>query len=267
MRGGAAAIMSSWKHLRALVNETIYIIRSRYMGSTLGKLWLVLNPIIIAAIYTLLMSYIFKVRLNQESTTLDYSVYLLIGMAAFISVSESFTGASSAITNNAPLVKNTSFPLDILPLSTMLSTVATLAISLVLSIIIHSISTGEIGRFVLLIPFWMALQYFLMAGPCLFLAAYGVFVRDVQQALPPLMTVLMFASPVFYTDAMVPESFRFIWVMNPLYHLLNGYREMILYNRSPDLISTAFLVFVGTVFFFAGRLVFTKTSPYFGERV
>lgn len=251
--------------LRITFRETLYLVKSKYLGSRLGVLWLVLNPLLLAGIYTFIMAFIFKVRLGPDSSTLDYAAYLLIGMGAFNAASDSITLATSSVTGNSNLVKNLVFPMKVLPLSAMLASTVSLLVNLVVAWILMAVMGKPGGWALLLLPLWIILQYFALSGLCLFLAAYNVFSRDVQQLLGPVLTLLMFASPVFYVAEMVPEKFRAFWVLNPFSHLLGGYREILLWGRAPDWESTLILLVVGGGFLYFGRLAFNRSQPHFEE--
>ncbi len=255
------------KLLKIVFIETQYAIRSRYLGSSLGRLWIILHPIIIATIYTFLMSYVFKMKLGPSSTDLDYAVYLLIGMAAFNAFSEAIMLSASSITTNASLIKNLVFPQEILPICSMLTGIVNLIVTLFLAIIIMCISGRTPGWALIILPFWIFLEYLFLSGICLFVSAYNVFNRDIQQVLNPILTVIMFASPVFYVESAVPDSFRYLWLFNPLYHILNGYRSILMTNEIPSIVSMLCLLPAGVIFLLLGCWAFMKTKPFFEERL
>lgn len=252
---------------RIVFFETCFIVKSRYLGSRMGKLWLLMTPLLMAGIYTFIMSFIFRVRLGEDSSTLDYAVFLLIGMGCFTALSESITMSTASITGNPNLVKNVPLPLRVLPLSNMLASSLTLLVNLVIAAVISLIAGNTLGSAMLILPIWILINYFFLTGICLFLAAANVFMRDIQHSLVPILTLLMFASPVFYTPAMVPEAIRELWLLNPIAILLQGYRDILIYNVFPDAWSFIALTLGGAALYFLGSRAFTKCEPYFAEQV
>lgn len=260
-------LISLEQNIRILYNETSFYIKRKYLGSFLGKTWLLLNPLIMSILYTFLMSYIFKIRINDNSSDLDYTIYLLAGMATWISIQESITESTTSIISNANLVKNVVFPLEILPLSAMLSGSISMFISYGILIIIMFINHQYPSWTILLFPFVVFLQYFFLSGISFLLSALNVFIRDIQSFLPPVLTILMFVSPVFYVESMVPEQLKTIFKINPVYHILTFYRNIVINGRLPNWKGLIFLIVVGFVFLYLGIFVFKRLKPYFEERL
>jgi lipopolysaccharide transport system permease protein len=242
---------------------------SRYRGSFLGILWTIINPILILAIYTFVFGFVFKVRLDQSSSSendqFSFALLLFSGLIVYNIFSDCLSRSPGLVLANINYVKKIIFPLDILPWVNLGATLFHAAISLLvfliaLLLIKHSIDWTVIWIPVILTPFLL-----LTLGISWFLAATGVFVRDIGQFIGLALTMLLFLSPVFYPASALPESLRDYLFLNPLSFIIEQLRAVALYGQLPDWQGLAIYTFLGLIFAQIGFVWFEKTREGFAD--
>ena len=242
---------------------------SRYRGSFLGILWTIINPILILAIYTFVFGFVFKVRLDQSSSSendqFSFALLLFSGLIVYNIFSDCLSRSPGLVLANINYVKKIIFPLDILPWVNLGATLFHAAISLLvfliaLLLIKHSIYWTVIWIPVILTPFLL-----LTLGISWFLAATGVFVRDIGQFIGLALTMLLFLSPVFYPASALPESIRDYLFLNPLSFIIEQLRAVALYGQLPDWQGLAIYTLIGLIFAQIGFVWFEKTRKGFAD--
>lgn len=190
---------------------------ARYRGSAVGLLWPLITPLAMVAVYALVFQGVFKARWG--STGIDaggYAVRLFAGLIVFGSVAEVATRATRLVQDNANLVKRVVFPLELLCVSLVMQ-VAVMGLLQTAVLGTWLVLAGEGPRWSWLwLPaaiLWAGLLQMVLA---LVLASIGCYVRDIQHAVPVLMSGLMFLSPVLYPSASAPPALRAMLSLNPL---------------------------------------------------
>ncbi len=265
----AVLFRSFYKNRMLIFQLTKREIISRYRGSFLGILWTIINPILILAIYTFVFGFVFKVRLDQSSSSendqFSFALLLFSGLIVYNIFSDCLSRSPGLVLANINYVKKIIFPLDILPWVNLGATLFHAAISLLvfliaLLLIKHSIYWTVIWIPVILTPFLL-----LTLGISWFLAATGVFVRDIGQFIGLALTMLLFLSPVFYPASALPESIRDYLFLNPLSFIIEQLRAVALYGQLPDWQGLAIYTLIGLIFAQIGFVWFEKTRKGFAD--
>ncbi|MBK1664076.1 sugar ABC transporter permease [Rhodospirillum rubrum] len=215
-------------------------ILGRYRGSAMGLFWAFLVPLLMLSIYTFVFGGIFQARWSERGInggapdTLDFALLLFIGLMAHSLLTESLIRSSSIIISNTNFVKRVVFPLDILPLMTVLSALFHFFISFTVFLLFffavkHTLHPGILWLPLILLPFVV-----MTTGFCWFVAAAGVYYRDVAQLMGLGSTVLMFLSPVLYPASMIPAELLPLFHLNPLTFVIEQSRAVVFYGLSPD---------------------------------
>lgn len=242
---------------------------SRYRGSFLGILWTIINPILMLVVYTFVFGFVFKVRLDPsvsfENDHFSFALLLFSGLIVYNIFSDCLSRSPGLVLANINYVKKIIFPLDILPWVNLGATLFHAAISLLvfliaLLLIKHSIYWTVIWIPVILTPFLL-----LTLGISWFLAATGVFVRDIGQFIGLALTMLLFLSPVFYPASALPESIRDYLFLNPLSFIIEQLRAVALYGQLPDWQGLAIYTLIGLIFAQIGFVWFEKTRKGFAD--
>ena len=109
----------------------------------------------------------------------------------------------------------------------------------------------------------MLVQFAFAVALGMWLSVIAVFIRDVVQILPTLLTILMFMTPIFYPFESMPEIIRQASFANPLYQIAEGYRSILLYNRMPDLIGLGYVALISAMIFHFGLRAFRRAKGLF----
>jgi lipopolysaccharide transport system permease protein len=201
----------------------------RYRGSVLGIAWSLFNPIFMLLIYTFVFSVIFKSSWRSTSEGhADFAITLFAGMIVFGLFSECINRAPGLVLNNPNYVKKVLFPLEILPWISLGSGLFHAAISVAILVIFLWLLNHTIPSTALYLPIVLLPLVLLVLGLCWFLAALGVYLRDISQTVGILTTGLMFISPVFYSTEALPSDLQQYISLNPLASLLKA-QEMCLF--------------------------------------
>lgn len=269
-----AVILSTLARNRGLALQfTRRQIETRHRGSHLGVVWMVLLPLLMMGLYTFVFGVIFNGSFKVADATgtvteyrgAAYALGVFLSLTLFQFFSECLTGSPAIVVNNANYVKKVVFPLEILPLAMVgaamwhfLVTLALVAIGMAVSGVMPTIHA-------LWLPLIIAPLVFLALGMSWFFAALGVFLRDVAQLMGFLSMVLMYCSAVFYSSSMIPPEYLRFLSWNPLLHILENSRRVLIWNLPPDHASVAW-VFAGSLLaLLFGFAFFKKMEPAFAD--
>lgn len=225
-RSGWAALdlREVWAYRDLLMVLATRDVKLRYKQTALGVLWVILQPLMAAGIF----SFVFGRVLHAPSNGVPYFVFSFAGLLAYNAFSGTLTKASACIVGNAPLVSKVYFPRLILPLSTVLATLLDCAVGMGLMAALMGAHHVAPGVAILLLPVWLALIIALGIGVGLYTAALMVAYRDLQYVIPVVVQMILYASPVAYAVSAVPSQFKQWFYMNPLAGLLEAFRWSLL---------------------------------------
>lgn len=210
-------------------------VSAKYKESMLGFLWSVLNPLLMLAVYTFVFGVVFKAKWGQAiDDHSQFAVVLFCGLIVFNLFSECVMRAPTLILNNAVYVKKVVFPLEILPWVSFGTSLFNAAVSLVVLLAFCAVAGFSLQWTLILLPVVLLPLLLLTLGLCWLLSSLGVFLRDINQAIGVLLTVLLFMSPVFFPLSAVPEQFQAVLALNPLAYVIEQSREVVLWGRLPD---------------------------------
>jgi lipopolysaccharide transport system permease protein len=239
----------------------------RFLGSSLGLVWAVLAPLLLMGIFVFVFTFVFPSRLPGRDGALPFVIWLISGYAPWLGLSEGLSSATSSVTGNSGIVKNIAFKSELLPVvGTMLGLVP-LGVGLCLVAILKLISGEGISWTVISLPAVIALQLLFVSGVGLFLSALNVFVRDTALALPSVLTMLLFASPIFYPLSAYPAPIQTVLVFNPFYVLAECYRAPLLAGNFPPIWMLAYLALVSTILVVGGLWWFRRLKSFFDTRL
>jgi lipopolysaccharide transport system permease protein len=243
-------------------------VAGRYRGSMLGLLWSLINPLFMLLVYTFVFSAVFKAQWSADgNSTSEFALILFAGLIVFNLFSECVTRAPSLILANVNYVKKVVFPLEILPLVSLLAASYQAFVSLIVWLTVYIILLGVPHITVLLLPLVIIPYFFLIMGFSWILASLGVFLRDVAQFVGLVIATLMFLSPIFYPVTAVPEGYRHLLLLNPLTPTIEMTRGVLLWGETPDALVlagywliTSFIAWLGFVWFQRTRSGFADVS-------
>lgn len=214
---------------RYLIHElVIRDIKKKYRRSVLGILWSILNPLLMMTVTAMVFSTLFRFQIK------NYPLYLLTGQILFTFYSESTNFAMSSIIENGGLIRKVYIPKYLFPLSRVISSCINLLFTLP-ALIIIILSTGHPVSFAMLgfvIP--LGLFFIFCLGVGLALATMAVYFRDMFHLYGVLISLLNYATPIFYPENIVPAKFSFLLKLNPLYYFFKAFRQSLYAGELPD---------------------------------
>jgi lipopolysaccharide transport system permease protein len=239
----------------------------RYRGSIMGMAWSFFNPLLMLAVYTFFFSFVFKSRwgVAQDAGHADFAIVLFVGLIIHGLFSECINRAPLLINNNVSYVKKVVFPLEIFPWIAMGSALFHASISVFVLLVLQLVFTGSLHWTVILFPLVVTPFIFLTLGIAWFLAATGVFVRDIGQTTGMITSVLLFVSPVFYPTSSLPSTMHSLVMLNPLTLIIEESRKVLLFGEVPSWIGLGIYSLVAMVAAWAGFWWFQKTRKGFAD--
>lgn len=241
-------------NLPLLVAITRVELSKKYAGSVIGPAWVVLQPLLLLSVYLFVYMVVFKLRFPGMSQ-LDYVLYVFCGLVPYLGTIEAVTMGAVSIKQNIHLVKNVMLPIELVPVRAVLVAGATQAIGLGLVILLSAVN-GSLSWHVLWLPAAWLLQLVMLTGLVWILAGIAVALPDISYFLNLFMFLLMFVSPIAFTVDMVPPSLSATIFLNPVYYMLEVYRDSLLFGRLPSPHIAATYIGLSVVTFAAGAAFF-----------
>lgn len=257
---------SLWRNRELIKASANREVLGRYRGSVMGVLWSFFNPLLMLSVYTIVFSEVFQARWGAGSgSKTEFAVVLFAGLLMFNLFAECINRSPSLILSNVNYVKKIVFPLEILPVVTLLAAMFHAFISLVVWFLAYGLFFGVPQTTVLLLPLIVLPFVMFIIGLSWGLASLGVYLRDVSQIISVVTSVLMFISPIFYPVSAFPDDYRHLLYLNPLTPVIEMTRDVLYWGRTPDfqLLCTYWL----TTFLIAwlGFAWFQKTRKGFAD--
>lgn len=255
-------------HRDLLCQMLVRNIAVRYRGSALGFLWSFANPLMMLAVYTFVFGVVFKARWEIEGMAGNRASFPLImfcGMAVYNIFSESANVATAVVTSNPSYVKKVVFPLELLPLCTVLTALVFGLAWFTLLLLGSVFFLGSPSWTVFLLPVTLAPLILLSAGVAFLVASLGVYLRDMQQLVGIVTQMLFFMTPIFYPVTLVPEKLRWVLQLNPLSTVVEQTRRLFLYGQPPEALPCLLVLAVSLVVFQLGLAWFAKTKKGFAD--
>ncbi|MCO4783156.1 MAG: ABC transporter permease [Candidatus Cloacimonetes bacterium] len=236
----------------------------KFVGSVLGLIWAIINPLVLMGMYILLFSVILKIKFHHNQSHIDFGVYLFCGMIPWISFQDSILKSSNSIINFRNLIHQIKFPLSFLPLHLAVSSAIQECIALVLFILFliwhQDLRLAHLWVLLIIFP----IKWLFTCGINFFIAAGTIFYRDLAQVLQILMMTWFFASPIVYPISKIPETWRFVYDLNPFVHFVSNYRLALLNQGTLQIESLIYLSLFSILFFCLGLRYFHKNKSQFG---
>ncbi|MGI6525454.1 MAG: ABC transporter permease [Bdellovibrionota bacterium] len=241
-------------------------IESRYRGTFLGILWAIFIPVLLLLVYTFVFSVVFKARWGEDNTGQgSFALILFCGLIFFNLFAECINRAPTLILSNAIYVKKILFPLEILPIVTIISALFNFILSYLVLMVGYLFIEGIPSFEVLLVPLLLIPFCLLTLGLTYFLASLGVFVRDLGQIVGVFVMILMFLSPIFYPLAAIPEKYQAIINLSPVTIIIEAARGLMFRAAIPNLPLLGGYLIVSIIVLYLGFLWFKKTEKGFAD--
>ena len=263
----AAMFISLWRNRHLILQMTRREIAARYRGSVIGLAWSFITPMLMLFVYTFVFSVVFKARwgIDSSESRADFAIILFAGLIVFGFFSEVVNRAPRQVISHANYVKKVVFPLEILSWVSLGSVLFHTLVSLLVLLAVQLIINRSLPWTVVLFPLVLLPLIFASLGVAWFLAALGVYIRDIGQITAVFTTMLMFLSAVFYPISALPEGYQLILRLNPLVIIISESRKVLIYGSLPDWVWLGIALLMGLVIAFAGFWWFQKTRKGFAD--
>ena len=238
----------------------------RYRGSVMGLLWSFFNPILLLAVYTFVFSYVFKARwTGGDGSKTEFALVLFAGLMVFNMFAESCNRAPTLVTGNVGYVKKVVFPLEILPIVSLGSSLFHMLVSFVVWAVFYTVFVGMPSATLMLMPLAVLPLVLMTLGFSWLLAALGVYLRDVAQVIGVVTLVLMYLSPIFYPVSIMPEQYRPLMQLSPLTTTVEQVRDVMMWGNLLDWQAWGISMAVGLFIAWLGFAWFQKTRRGFAD--
>jgi lipopolysaccharide transport system permease protein len=262
-----ALLRTLWVHRALVLALSRREIAGRYRGSVFGLFWSFLNPILMLSVFTFVFGEIFQARWAGSQTTggVDFAAALFAGLLIYNFFAECISKAPTLVLTNSNYVKKVVFPLEILPIVTLMAALFHLLVAYLILTVLILFSGWELGATALLVPVVMLPFALLLTGFSWILAALGVYLRDIGQVIAPVITALLFLSPVFYPLSVVSERLRPIYLANPVTFVIEQVRNLMLHGQMPDWQGLALYSAIALAVACGGFYLFQKSRKGFAD--
>jgi lipopolysaccharide transport system permease protein len=234
------------------------------MGTTLGLLWPILYPIIFLGLYSLVYIFILGVKIPNYSH-FGYVLLIFSGLIPFLGFTEALSTGTSSVITNKNLIKNTLFPVELIPVKAVFNSSITMLVGLVLLLTVL-VSKGMVFPSQLMVFVYLILQIIFTIGVVWIFSALNVFFQDFSQLVNILNIVLMLVSPIGYTIDMIPHHLLFLMYPNPLFYMIMLYRCSLIQGVVPMGILAVFAV-MSFLVFTIGYFMFSRLKLVFSDYV
>jgi lipopolysaccharide transport system permease protein len=236
-------------------------IKVKYKQTVLGGLWAVIQPVFSMIVFTLFFGRLAKI----PSDGVPYPIFNYSAMVAWTYFATSINGSGNSLIGNTNLVSKVYFPKLIIPLSPVLASLLDFGIAFVV-LIAMMIYFGLYPTFsILVVPVLVALLVLTASGVGAALAALNAKYRDIRYAIPFLIQLWMFASPIVYPASIVPEKYRAFYALNPMAGIIEGLRSVLLGTVPFPTTMVVVSAIVSFLFFLSGIFYFRQMERYFAD--
>ena len=202
--------------------------KKKYYKSVLGVAWSMLSPLLMLIVITIVFSTLFKRSIPH------YPAYWFSGNMLFSFIFEGSSAAMGCIILNASLIHKMKIPNYFFCISSVTQHFLTMVLSILPFFLVCVVIGVPMNPYMLLLPLPLIMAYLFTLGLGMLLCAYGTFLRDLNYLYHVLRRIWLYITPIFYPIDIIPEQFRFLWDLNPVYVYINIFRELTLNARLPS---------------------------------
>jgi lipopolysaccharide transport system permease protein len=250
-------------YLRDLLRElTIRDMKLRYKRSILGIAWTLLNPLTQLLVFHFIFTAVFRVDIPH------FTSFLFSGLIVWSWFAGALTQATQAIVGNPELMRRPGFPAPILPIVAVMSHLIHFLLALPVLVFFLVLDGSRLTSAILALPLVIALQFLITVSLAYLVATCHVKFRDTQYMLGVLLNFFFYLTPIFYDVKLVPARYQPFYRLNPMVHLIDAYRAIMIRGTLPDhLTSLLVLGVLGIGLLALGHWTFVRASYHFVEEI
>ncbi len=241
-----------------------YDLKTLNKGSILGLAWVMINPIIRVSIYVIIVSFIFGQRLGPDSGPFDYGIYVLSGMIPWQILTKALEDSPSILRNRQEFIKQVVFPVETLPLTSIIVGSFGSLVSLMLLLAL-ALFEGSLSVSILLLPIPFLLLVLFILGVSWLFSVVGVLFKDLREMVGVLLSLMVYASPVIASEEMVGATIWKFILMNPLSHIVICFRDVFYGDFNPT--SWIIFSFITLISLLIGGFVIARAKIVINEYI
>ena len=243
---------------------------SNYRNSYLGILWAFLGPLMMVALFTLVFSEVLGIKFREVTgdSTLNFGLFMYCGYVPFLAFSQALTQGVNVMRRNRDLVTKVVFPLELLPLTQVISSfIQNMFFGLLALQLLLVVLDQRVHWTILLLPLIMLPQLLFTLGASYLIAVFGTYVPDIKEGLRAFVRAMFFITPIVWPAGRVPESAQFLVTYNPLAFLVEAYRQLVLEGKLPFGEWAVYFCLVAVTLFVVGLALFNRVKHNFGDKI
>jgi len=241
-------------------------VRVRYKQTVLGVAWAILQPLLAMVVFTIVFGRLLGIEERLPDPRVSYSIWVYAGLLPWTFFAATTGGAAISLVTNSSLMTKVYFPRILIPLSVLGYTTLDLCMAGLVLMVMMAVSGLLPGISILLVPAAFIGILLCGAGCGIALAALTVKYRDFRYAVPFLIQIWLFLTPVIYPTSVVPENYRWVANLNPLTSLVSGFRAGVL-NTPIEVLPFVLSLMMAGLIFALGCLYLWRVESYFADIV
>ena len=238
-------------------------IKVKYKQTVLGGLWAIIRPFFMMVVFTLFFGKLAKI----PSDGIPYPIFSYTAMVAWTYFSTSIADSANSLIGEANLISKVYFPRVIVPLSPVLAGLLDFCIAFIVLIGMMVYYQLYPNMMIVFLPILILLMILTASGVGMFLAALNAKYRDIRYTIPFIIQLWMFASPVVYPASLVPGKYQFLYALNPMVGVIEGFRAVLLGTVAFPTQMIAISALVSVILFVFGLFYFKQMERYFADVV
>jgi teichoic acid transport system permease protein len=251
-----------WKRREFAFELSRTDLRAQHFNTLFGQLWLVLNPLLLACVYFVLVDI-----LRARTGGIAFFAHLMAALFVYYFVTDAIRHSARSVTGGGRLILNTAFPRLLLPSASVISAFKRFLPTIVIFVPVFVLAERPLGPHLLWLLPVFALFALLAMGMAALVAALQVYFRDLKNFLQYGLRMWLYGSPILYVASEVPDRYQFLLVLNPLAPLLTAWSDVIDRGVAPDPADLALGAAWGLIFFICGALFFVSREREFAVRL
>lgn len=236
-------------------------IRGKYKGSWLGVMWTFLNPLLQLLVYSFVFPYILKVDVE------NYTIFMIVALVPWNFFTTAVQIGTGSVISESGIIKKVYFPREIIPISVVISSLVNFLITCIIMFLFILFSGVGFTKLVLLFPLIVIIQTIFTLAMTFLLSAITVFIQDIGHFVSIVLMLAFYATPIVYNSELLPNKFQWIITLNPMAQVINAYRDVLYYQKMPDMTSLGVLAVISIIALIVCYKVFKKLEKSFAEEL
>lgn len=230
----------------------------RYTGSILGVGWSLIWPLVSILIYIVIFSKIMSARLPGNTGIYSYGIYLVAGLVPWTAFANTVLRSSTLYLDKKHVISKINISLIRLPVYVVLSESVTFLITMAIFFIFLTYTNTPFSKTLIFLPFLYIVQQIFAYALGFFIAMFTVFLRDLKEVTGIILQLWFWFTPIVYVGSILPDFAKKLLIYNPAYLFVQGYHNIFVYQKMPDINSLLILTVSGHLLLMAGFVIYRK---------